>query len=133
MTAPNSPSGAALIAAERRRQLTGCGFTLVFDRRWNVGGQLLRAAECYETPAELRDIYQPRRLVLPMPRTWPWGAALWKPKSREQDLVRAGALYQAEADRLAKAGRRAAAELCEERRDRCAAALDDLLASAVSA
>lgn len=72
-------TGADLITAERRRQLHACRFTLVFDRRWNVGGQLLRAAECYETPAERRDIFQPRRLVMPMPRSstgW-WLLALW--------------------------------------------------------
>lgn len=125
-------TAAQMIAAERRRQQQS-GFTLAFDRQWNVGGQLLRAAKCYETPAGRRDIFQPRRMVPPMPRGWPWGAMAWKPADRQRDLVWAGALYQAEADRLAEAGRREAAELCEEHRDRCAVTLDDLLATAGAA
>lgn len=131
MTAPTVLAGATgekLIAAERRRQVRTIGYTPSHDRLHNNTGQLLAAARVYETPAEQRDLVQWRAAVPATPRTWPWGWAAWKPRTRADDLVRAGALYLAEADRLRALHRLAAVSICEEGHERCVHELDALLA-----
>lgn len=130
MTAANVVSGQALIDAERRRQVQTLGYTPAHDRLFNTGGELLAAARVYATPAADRVMHQPRKLVPPTPVGWPWGWIAWKPKTELDDLVRAGALFQAEADRLLSLRRRAAAEVCLEGRERCAEQIDRLTATA---
>ncbi|WP_411839776.1 hypothetical protein [Paracoccus sp. ME4] len=89
----------ALIANERRRQ--------VEDERWSsenddiyVMGELERAGLCY--------LFHDTEFGLtgtgPAPLDWPWHPTWWKPKGRRMDLVRAGALFMAEADRVARTG-----------------------------
>ena len=55
---------------------------------------LMQAAQCY------RDAEGEGS---PQPSLWPWDAAWWKPKSRQRNLERAGALYQAAADAAERA------------------------------
>ena len=90
-------AGAALIAAERERQVEREGWTPEHDDS-HAGGQLWRAAECYLTEDYMR---------LP-PHRWPWIGQWWKPsRDRVRNLVKAGALIAAEIDRLQRAARRA--------------------------
>lgn len=88
-----------LIADERRRQ--------VEDERWSTEhddtyamGELERAGLCYlfhDTDFALTGTGA-------APLNWPWHPTWWKPKGRRTDLVRAGALFMAEADRVARTG-----------------------------
>jgi hypothetical protein len=89
--------GAALIAAERQRQIDRERWTPEHDDLHD-DGELLRAALCYATPSGLRDPIGKGRL----PRSWPWEADAWKPTpdDRVRELVKAGALIAAEIDRL---------------------------------
>lgn len=113
---PTRPSGLALIGAERARQINEEGWTDRHDDEYG-GGPLVRAALCYETPAAHRRLIPMRQVrdgqwmacsrgeeQTRVPDGWPWEPEWWKPKSRLRDLVRAGALYQAEVDRLERAG-----------------------------
>lgn len=79
--------GAAMIAAERRRQIATEGWTADHDRQ-HVSGELVQAALYYADPeAGVLD--------------WPWDN--WpktKGEDRVRDLVKAGALIAAEVDRL---------------------------------
>lgn len=88
--------GAALIAAERRRQIEVEGWSPEHDDKHD-GGQLSHAAACYALGrTELR-------LNAVTTHFWPWDRHWWKPKDRISDLVRAGALIAAEIDRLKRA------------------------------
>lgn len=71
---------------ERHRQIRIGNTTDIDDSYEN--GELVHAAICYESENGTG---------------WPWAANSWKPKSREENLLRAGALYLAEADRAARA------------------------------
>lgn len=82
------------IANERRRQIEVEGWTPAHDDAHSTG-ELARAAACYADP-----IYEGRDRA---PAKWPWADEWWKPKNRRQDLVRAGALINAEIDRLDRA------------------------------
>lgn len=82
-------NGTELIAAERRRQIDVEGWTAEHDRQHTVL-ELSVAAAAY-VMAKGPDAE--------MPQGWPWDAKWWKPKDRERNLVRAGALYLAAADR----------------------------------
>jgi hypothetical protein len=92
MTGPGAapderPDGAALIAAERRRQIEVECWTYEHDRNhWR--GELVQAAIFYADPEASA-------------MEWPW-AELPKAKGedRVRDLVKAGALIAAEIDRL---------------------------------
>ncbi len=84
--------GVEAIAAERRRQIEVEGWTHEHDDL-HADGQLAEAAACYITPR--MSIINPGFLL-----RWPWNATWWKPKSRREDFVRAGALIAAEIDRL---------------------------------
>lgn len=85
-------SGIEAIAAERQRQMNVEGWTPEHDDVHNIG-QMARAAACYaleglRTPIDAQQIL------------WPWYDDWWEPKSRRENLVRAGALIVAEIDRL---------------------------------
>lgn len=81
----NEPtSGAALIAAERQRQVDVEGWTPEHDR--THGPYELEAAAL----AYVRSGDSPRPAA-----NWPWAAMWWKPKDRLRNLIRAGALFQA--------------------------------------
>jgi hypothetical protein len=88
--------GAALIATERKRQVSEEGWTLEHDAEHDDGA-LVWAAICYaraSTLAAYRSFFPPSE--------WPWQPKWWKPsKDRIRNLVKAGALIAAEIDRLA--------------------------------
>lgn len=88
----------ALIEAERRRQVEELGFSIVADDRY-VDAELLCAGMCYL--AHARGEIE----ASPIPVAWPWDARWWKPRGIREDLVRAGALFLAEIDRLGRAGK----------------------------
>lgn len=106
--------GAALIAAERRRQVEAEGWTATGDDR-HAQGELALAAACYATPADSRTMEA--RLAQPSgddrgdrgrwseaPAGWPWNPDYWKPTAdRIRELTKAGALLAAEIDRLRRA------------------------------
>lgn len=89
--------GAALIAAERRRQIEVEGYTVEHDREHDAE-TLTAAAVCYATPPKYR--LEPTCT----PRYWPWRTSEWKPTpgDRRRELVKAGALIAAALDRLAR-------------------------------
>lgn len=89
------PSGAALIGAERQRQVECEGWTPEHDDGHD-DSELLRAALCYAMPSGLRDP------IGRAPRSWPWDISDWRPTpdDRVRELVKAGALIAAEIDRL---------------------------------
>ena len=83
-------TGAELIVAERKRQIEVTGWDADHDEN-HQDGELWHAARCYLSlkPGDIR-----------MPGGWPWDQGDFKPKSRIENLVRAGALIAAEIDRL---------------------------------
>lgn len=88
----------ALIAVERERQVTEEGWTPEHDDE-HMGGEMLRAAVIYFQHAAHKDF--PLAMNADgSPMGWPWEAKWWKPKTPEQDLIRAGALCVAERDRI---------------------------------
>ena len=96
MSTTDLPTGAELIAAERRRQIVVEGYSADHDRA-DGPGVLIRAAMCYATPAHKRVMLGRRA-----PIDWPWEPDYWKPSpdDRVRELVKAGALIAAEIDRL---------------------------------
>lgn len=103
------PTGAGLIAAERRRQVDVEGWSPEHDRE-HGHGQLLQAARAYEWEHA---------------GDWPWDKKWWKPKGALRNHVRAGALYQAAAD---VANIDLARQYLINNRDRIAVEIDVLLA-----
>lgn len=84
----SNKTGHQLIAAERQRQMDSEGWTSSHDDKH--GPETLElAALCY------RDAINQETLL---PSQWPWSPEWWKPKSRQRNLERSGALYQAAAD-----------------------------------
>lgn len=77
--------GATLIAEERMRQRCVEGYTDEHDNREHDAGELARAGQAYEHCNV---------------KFFPWAMTWWKPKDPLSNLVRAGALYQAEIDSL---------------------------------
>jgi hypothetical protein len=100
-------AGAALIAAERARQVTEENWTPEHDAH-HASGELARAAACYAVPPDCRrtgtrlvDGYGDRGdRYAPYPEGWPWHPDFWKPGDRIRELAKAGALIAAEIDRL---------------------------------
>jgi len=95
--------GAAIIAAERHRQVSQEGYSADHDDAHD-GGQLARAAACYA-------LYAGGVWTLPgrgeIGRGWPWPGWNWKPGGdAEHTLAKAGALIAAEIDRLQRERRR---------------------------
>lgn len=93
------------IANERARQVAVEGWTVEHDDE-HEDGELARAANCYRLIGNgslgefLPDADQSDAQV---PTAWPWDDEWWKPKTRLRNLIRAGALYQAEIERLIRA------------------------------
>lgn len=109
----NSATGAALIMAERLRQVVSEGWTPEHDRQHD-GEALVAAAVCYLTAPSESPLVRNAVLVSHgptagepwAPSQWPWHARFWKPTpdDRIRELVKAGALIAAEIDRLAACG-----------------------------
>ena len=107
-------TGMEQIAAER--QLYGTAH----NAQRNLG-EYLKAAQCYAMPPEIRDLegykavwhdgYADKSWLVTVPRNWPWDGWMWKPSTRESDLVKAGALMLAESDRIMVEVDRIAAEI----------------------
>lgn len=110
---PTPPTGAELMAAERRRQVEEEGYDLEHDRQhgWYTLG---RAANAYR--------YGDRNL---WPRGWDW-----KPKDRLSDLIRAGALHLAAADVAADEGEFGARDAARRAAGDVGELIDELLARA---
>lgn len=85
----------SLVRAERDRQKKIEGWSIEHDDAHTDGAMAL-AAGIYFLHAEGRCTMRDDG----SPVGWPWDAAWWKPKTPERDLVRAGALYLAEQERL---------------------------------
>ncbi|ENJ5109453.1 ead/Ea22-like family protein [Salmonella enterica] len=93
------------VIAERQRQLSVEGWTPGHDDEY-TDGQLAIAASCYALMGAREQClsdgeYQQSQKTLPY--LWPWDPAWWKPKGARPDLVRAGALIQAEIERIDRA------------------------------
>jgi hypothetical protein len=94
------------IITECRRQVEVEGFTAEHDDRYR-DNELARAAACYAAHAgdpDLWPLFSGEAADMP-PLTeadggglWPWGLDWWKPRDRERDLVRAGALIVKQLD-----------------------------------
>ena len=100
---PEGPmNGIESIAAERRRQIEAEGWTPEHDDAHD-SGEMAIAAAIYAAPGARDGLplgERPRSKILPF---WPWSSDWYKPKSRREDLVRAGALIAAEIDRMDRA------------------------------
>lgn len=85
------------VLIERDRQVECEGCTLEHDDTHDQG-ELATAAASLALASSFKktDLYN----KLHPPQMWPWSLGWWKPKSRREDLVRAGALIIAEIERL---------------------------------
>ncbi len=89
------------IAAERRRQIEGEGWTPEHDDQ-HAEYELSRAAAMYARHAANAHA-DPLYAVIGAPEAWPWNYEWWKPKDPRRDLIRAAALLVAEIERLDRA------------------------------
>lgn len=128
-------TGAKLIAAERKRQIKVEGWTPKHDDKHD-DQSLLYAALCYEACGNWQAEHGtlPAMFILAFkiePIGWPWPAPEFKlGPSAIRTYVKAGALFQAEADRLRrKSGLSMPPNvmLSESFRDRVAMKIDRLL------
>lgn len=115
-------SGWTLVVAERTRQITDEGHSCGDDDRY-TRGELYSAAKAYLMALDNR---------INPPRGWPWPDSAWKPRDRASNLVRAGALLLAEADRLARAGHSQGARAVRREATNVAAGLTRLLAASTT-
>lgn len=114
MSTDSAATGAALIAAERKRQIEAEGWSVEHDREHGPR-RLALAAQAYE----LHDS-----------RLWPFdNGASFKPKGPLRGLIRAGALFQAAAD-VADPESYFSPAYYEVGRDRCAQKIDALISDA---
>jgi hypothetical protein len=97
-------TGLDRIRLERQRQVNDEKFSHEYDAGY-VAGQLRRAAACYETAALHGD--DPEE----PPKGWPWDKSWWKPRGILRNLERAGALYQADLDRMGRSPKDSQKEL----------------------
>lgn len=91
----NASQAKMLISAERRRQVQIEGWTELHDDE-HADGEMAKAAAVYHLHAIGRCSFGDNGI----PIRWPWEAQWWKPKDPSRDLMRAGALYMAEKERL---------------------------------
>lgn len=90
----------SLILAERDRQIKKEGWSAEHDDAY-INGELERAGRCYLLHETESAMTKPCTKV---PADWPWIDEWWKPKGREANLIRAGALFLAASDRQNRAG-----------------------------
>lgn len=88
------------IIRERRRQILDEGFAAWRDDEYR-DGQLSFAAACYAL-VDARHT-SPQLVAIIIQAIWPWNWRLWKPRTPEENLIRAGALILAELERLYRA------------------------------
>lgn len=111
-------TGLKLIARERARQIASEGWTTAHDDQHRKG-ELAEAAQCYLAASFVAP--SGKRAA---PKQWPWDASDWKPKGCQRDLVRAGALFLAEAERLERRGDWARSQNARQNAQRCAIRID---------
>lgn len=103
-------NGIESIAAERARQIEQEGWTPEHDDQ-HTSGEIGLAAAYYAAPVEITCEFDKPTSgnsagedhvfhFTEWRVAWPWDESWRKPKSRREDLVRAGALIAAEIDRL---------------------------------
>lgn len=86
-------TGKERIAQERARQVNSEGWTADHDNKY-VKEELVAAGDAYLLATKTGA-------NAPVPRFWPWESVWWKPSvSPVRNFEKAGALYQAELDRL---------------------------------
>ena len=106
-------TGYDLILQERKRQIEVEGFTSEHDDKY-VNGELVVAARCYRGYAMSKRLVDDESVLIhikAVPDIWPLDFVWWKPKDITTSLVKSGALYLAEADRVERLGRNSNAEL----------------------
>ena len=86
------------IAAERQRQITAEGYSPAHDDQ-HYQNEIAKAAAAYALGKDVVTNITGERHI----RLWPWEQEFWKPKTRREDLIRAGALIVAEIERLDRA------------------------------
>lgn len=97
------------VLAERRRQKDVEEWSEEHDDL-HIDGSLSAAAACYAA-WDISGEYNTRDRVLR--DIWPWDWHWWKPKSKRENLVRAGALILADIERLDRAALRALTQQTE--------------------
>lgn len=102
-------SGVALIAMERRRQITMEGYTPEHDDE-HVKGEMSAAANSYTIHAHGVVAGWPEKALQDVPLiAWPWAPEVFKPDGDAiRNLQKAGALIAAEIDRLQRLKMKAA-------------------------
>lgn len=86
-------TGRQLIAEERERQIEKEKYSSNHDDKYDEY-ELEAAGDAYYLHTGLGE-------KSPKPKFWPWSDAYWKPSADQvRNLVKAGALYEAEMDRL---------------------------------
>lgn len=88
----NLTQAARDVLAERRRQIEAEGWTPEHDDKWS-SGEIAQATACYALLAAAWN----REAVLEI---FPWSRSWLKSTTPRRDLVKAGALIQAEIERL---------------------------------
>ncbi len=88
-----------MIQEERRRQIEEEGWTADHDDQHSKR-ELASAARLYYLHAVHPDALAVLETLDGAPATWPWAAHWWRPTTPIRDLVKAGALIDAEMDRL---------------------------------
>lgn len=111
--------GFQLIAAERKRQIEAEGWSPEHDDEH--GADTLELAALSYRDAVGEDCAQPKQ--------WPWDAKWWKPKSRQRNLERAGALYQAAADVAERGHDYQRRDRLKEHVGSCSILLDSIIAN----
>lgn len=88
-------TGLELIAEERKRQIEVLGYTAQEDSKYTT--ELFQAACCYYAAHRIRALGDGTD---PLPSSWPWDEEHWKPSpnDRIKELIKAGALFQADYD-----------------------------------
>lgn len=106
-------TGIELIAAERERQTNIEHWTPEHDDSHD-DFELGYAARCYEESPTERDLPGGDiDLKTATPNDWPWDDEWWKPTpdDRQRELVKAGALYRAEIERLERKVKQIASQI----------------------
>lgn len=118
-TSMGGMTGAGLIGAERLRQMSEEGWSIQHDDRHGPV-VLASAALSYRDAQDANS---------PQPAFWPWSPEWWKPKGRQRNLERAGALYQAAADAAERAGDYERRNDLLEHVENCSILLDSIIST----
>lgn len=112
-----------MISAERERQITQEGFTPEHDAQ-HQSGELIAAGNCYAFLGRA----QLGKAPVPTELAWPWDDEWWKPSlDPVRNLVRAGALFAAQADRYRAHGDADKAKVMDGIVVKCARDIDSCL------